>query len=75
MALQLCQVDLDGRSMSEQLEFDLWAEARVSELDIVTGRTKALIAETYHDAFLYGESRVMMWRDPMSMHTIIRWRV
>lgn len=59
-----------------QLEFDLWAELRVSDYDMVRGGpARSAYNEAMFRAWLYGESNVMLVHDTMSMHTIVRYRV
>lgn len=54
----------------EQLEFDLWVEERFSMVDMVH-------AEIYSSRvnYLKNTRHVEMYQSPVSMHTIVRYRV
>lgn len=60
--------------LEEQLEFDLWVEERVSAYDL-TRKPNPRIAELYHRAYVYGDAKVILRQDPLSMHYTIRYQV
>jgi len=59
------------QTVMEQLEFDLWAEERFSDLEIVR-------AEIYSSRFNYLKNTHRQWEvyySPVSMHTILRYKI
>lgn len=53
-----------------QLEFELWVEERFSEVEMVRAETRWSRAN-----ILKNTRKVEMYSSPVSMHTIIRYRV